>query len=43
VYVLISDQAPNAKWPFLGILGGIQLILFLLMKFYFFKAAKVTS
>ena len=43
VYVLISEQAPNAKWPFLGILGGIQLFLFLLLKFYFFKAAKVTN
>ena len=37
VYLLISEKAPKAKYPILGILGGFQLILFFSLKFYFFK------
>lgn len=37
VYLLISEKAPKAKFPILGVIGGFQLILFFALKFYFFK------
>lgn len=37
MYLIIQQKAPKSKFIVLGILGGIQFILFLTLKFYFFK------
>ena len=36
MYKIIEEKAPKTKYAVLGLLGGIQLALFLLLKFYFF-------
>ena len=36
MYLIIQQKAPKAKYFVLGLLGGVQLVLFLLLKFYFF-------
>jgi len=36
MYLIIQQKAPKAKFFVLGLLGGVQLTLFLLLKFYFF-------
>ena len=36
MYLIIRQKAPKAKFFVLGLLGGVQLVLFLLLKFYFF-------
>lgn len=36
MYLIIQQKAPKAKFFVLGLLGGVQLVLFLLLKFYFF-------
>lgn len=36
MYLIIQQKAPKAKYVILGLLGGFQFILFLLLKFYFF-------
>ncbi len=36
MYLIIQEKAPKAKFLVLGLLGGVQLTLFLLLKFYFF-------
>ena len=41
MYNIICEKAPNAKYIMLGILGGVQLVLFFGLRFYFFKHANV--
>ena len=36
MYLIIQEKAPKSKYFVLGLLGGVQFILFLLLKFYFF-------
>jgi len=36
MYLIFQQKAPKAKFFILGLLGGVQLTLFLLLKFYFF-------
>jgi hypothetical protein len=36
MYLIIRQKAPKSKYFVLGLLGGVQFILFLLLKFYFF-------
>ena len=36
MYLIIQQKAPKSKYVVLGLLGGIQFVLFLLLKFYFF-------
>ena len=36
MYLIIQQKAPKSKYFVLGLLGGVQLLLFLLLKFYFF-------
>ena len=36
MYKIIEEKAPKSKYVVLGLIGGIQLVLFLLLKFYFF-------
>jgi hypothetical protein len=36
MYLIIQQKAPKSKYFVLGLLGGVQFILFLLLKFYFF-------
>jgi hypothetical protein len=36
MYLLIQQKAPKSKYVVLGLLGGIQLLLFFFLKFYFF-------
>ena len=36
LYLMIQEKAPKAKYIVLGLLGGVQFLLFLLLKFYFF-------
>jgi len=36
MYLIIQSKAPRSKFVVLGLLGGAQFILFLLLKFYFF-------
>lgn len=43
VWMLISEKAPKAKYPILGLIAGIQVILFFGLKFYFFADASTHS
>ena len=36
MYLFIQQKAPKSKYVVLGLLGGIQLLLFFFLKFYFF-------
>ena len=36
MYMVIEQKAPKSKYVVLGLLGGIQLMLFFFLKFYFF-------
>ena len=36
MYLIIQQKAPKSKYLVLGLLGGAQFTLFLLLKFYFF-------
>ena len=36
MYLIIQQKAPKSKYIVLGLLGGVQFVLFLLLKFYFF-------
>lgn len=40
VYLIIEQKAPKAKYVVLGIFGGVQFILFLALKYHFFKRIK---
>ena len=37
MFLLIQQKAPKSKYLVLGLLGGVQLILFLTLRYYFFN------
>lgn len=41
MWLLLSEKAPKAKYPILGVIGGIQVLSFFLLKFYFFAEANM--
>lgn len=36
MFLIVQQKNPGAKYIILGLLGGVQILLFLLLKFYFF-------